>query len=90
MNHAYGIKKYILKEEAELPSAGYNDVVTVSFLSLIFKLMGNLTGENFLPWLSRGKELKIRTPDEMKLSILSAPEVKEVIADLVRERTKEF
>lgn len=31
MNHAYGIKKFILKEEAELPSAGYNDVVTVSY-----------------------------------------------------------
>jgi hypothetical protein len=30
MNHAYGIKKFILKEEAELPSIGYNDVVTVS------------------------------------------------------------
>ncbi len=30
MNHAYGIKKYILKEEAEMPSMGYNDIVTVS------------------------------------------------------------
>ena len=29
MNHAYGIKKFILKEEAELPSVGYNDVLTV-------------------------------------------------------------
>lgn len=28
MNHAYGIKKFILKEEAELPSVGYNDVLT--------------------------------------------------------------
>ena len=31
MNHAYGIKRFILKEEAEMPSAGYNDVVTVSY-----------------------------------------------------------
>lgn len=31
MNHAYGIKRFILKEEAELPSVGYNDVVTVRF-----------------------------------------------------------
>lgn len=31
MNHAYGIKKFILKEEAELPSVGYNDIVTVSY-----------------------------------------------------------
>lgn len=31
MNFAYGIKRFILKEEAELPSVGYNDVITVSF-----------------------------------------------------------
>lgn len=30
MNHAYGIKKFILHEEAELPSVGYNDVVRVT------------------------------------------------------------
>lgn len=29
MNFAYGIKRFILHEEAELPSVGYNDVVTV-------------------------------------------------------------
>jgi len=29
MNFAYGIKRFILKEEAELPSVGYNDVVTL-------------------------------------------------------------
>ena len=27
MNCGYGIKKYILNEEASLPSVGYNDVV---------------------------------------------------------------
>ena len=38
LNHAYGIKKFILKEEAELPSAGYGDVLTVSltFFCLIY------------------------------------------------------
>ena len=37
MNHAYGIKRFILKEEAELPSVGYSDVVTVSLkYDLIF------------------------------------------------------
>ena len=25
MNHAYGVKHYVLKEEAALPSIGYND-----------------------------------------------------------------
>jgi hypothetical protein len=29
MNHAYGIKKFVLNEEAELPSVGYSDIVTV-------------------------------------------------------------
>lgn len=28
MNHAYGIKRFILKEEAEIPSVGYNDIIT--------------------------------------------------------------
>lgn len=32
MNFAYGIKRFILKEEAELPSVGYNDAITVSKL----------------------------------------------------------
>ena len=32
MNFAYGIKRFILKEEAELPSVGYNDVLTVLLL----------------------------------------------------------
>lgn len=48
--------------------------------------MSNLHGENYIPWLSRGKPLKVKTPEEMKQAILNAPEVKEVIADLVRER----
>jgi hypothetical protein len=30
MNWAYGLKRFVLKEEAELPSVGYNDVITVS------------------------------------------------------------
>jgi hypothetical protein len=34
MNHAYGIKRFILKEEAELPSVGYNDVITVKKINL--------------------------------------------------------
>jgi len=38
MNHAYGIKKFILKEEAELPSVGYTDILTVIlFISLMYR-----------------------------------------------------
>jgi len=29
MNHAYGLKKFVLNEEAELPSVDYSDIVTV-------------------------------------------------------------
>ena len=36
MNFAYGIKRFILKEEAELPSVGYNDAIRVRIIN--FKL----------------------------------------------------
>lgn len=81
MNNAYGIKRFILKEEAELPSVGYNDVVT---------FMSAQHGENYIPWLSRGKPLKVRSSEEIKNLILGTHEVKEVIASLVREKTKQY
>ena len=81
MNHAYGIKRFILKEEAEMPSVGYSDVVA---------FMSNQHGENYVPFLSRGKELKVRTPDEIKNLILANNEVKEVMAAMARERTKKL
>jgi len=45
MNLGYGIKNYILKEEASLPSIGYNDVV---------QRMVALKGREFLPWSKQG------------------------------------
>lgn len=58
MNHAYGIKRFVLKEEAELPSVGYNDVIT---------LMSNKHGENYLPYYGRGKPVVgVRPPEELK------------------------
>ena len=41
MNLAYGIKNYILKEEAAMPSMGYNDVV----MRMVQK-----QGRDMLPW----------------------------------------
>jgi len=67
MNHAYGIKKFILKEEAELPSVGYNDVVTY---------MSRRHGENFLPFYTLGRPMKVKTPEEVKKHLLNAPEVR--------------
>lgn len=81
MDYAYGIKRFILKEEAEMPSVGYNDVITY---------MGSKHGENYLPWYSRGKELKVRSIDEMKSIILGSDDVKLAIANLARERTKKY
>lgn len=52
MNHAYGLKRFVLKEEAEIPSLGYNDIVTY---------MSAQHGENYLPWWSRGLPLKVRS-----------------------------
>jgi len=45
-------------------------------------------GENYLPWATRGKPLKIRTPDEIKHMILNSHHVKEVIAKIAREKAK--
>lgn len=81
MNWAYGLKRFVLKEEAELPSVGFNDAVS---------LMQNYVGENFLPFYKMGKQVQVRTLDEMRRLILSADEVKDVIAQTVRERTEKY
>lgn len=46
MNFGFGIKNYILKEEAFLPSMGYNDVVI---------RMVNKKGSDLLPWSKQGR-----------------------------------
>lgn len=37
--------------------------------------MSNRHGENYLPFFKRGKELKIKTPEETKQRILKSKEV---------------
>jgi len=81
MNFAYGLKRFILKEEAELPSVGYNDVIT---------LMSNKQGDNFIPFYNRGRELKLRPIEELKRLILDSDDVKDAIAKVVRERTEMY
>ena len=44
MNHAYGVKHYVLKEEAALPSIGYND-------SLV--RIGKFNLGDMVPWTKR-------------------------------------
>jgi hypothetical protein len=81
MNFAYGIKRFILKEEAELPSVGYNDVIS---------LMSNKHGENFIPYYTRGKPVQVRSIDELKRLILNSDDVRDVVAQVVRERTEQY
>lgn len=53
--------------------------------------MSNTHGENFMPWLyKRGKEVQTRTPEDIRRLVLGAEEVREVIAQTVRERTEKY
>jgi hypothetical protein len=45
--------------------------------------MSNLSGENFLPFSSMGKQIKVRPSEELKQLILGSDEVKEVVAQVV-------
>ena len=82
MNYAYGIKKFILKEEAELPSVGYNDAITL--------MSSKHDMANFIPYYYRGKLVKVRPMDEMKKMVLESEDVKEVIVRMVKKRTQQF
>ena len=77
-NFAYGIKHYILHEEAAVPSLGYGDAVV---------RMEN--SRSILPWKSPGRALlNVKSPDEMKKIILSTSSVKEAMATIVSEKIK--
>jgi len=67
MNVGYGIKHFVLKEEASLPSIGYNDVV---------QRMIQKQAQEWMPWSKAGLPLKVRTPLEMRKIILSKESVK--------------
>lgn len=77
MNLGYGIKNYILKEEAFLPSVGYNDVVI---------RMVNKQGRDLLPWSKSGRPAAVRSREEMIKLILANHSVKEEMAALVKEK----
>ena len=47
-------------------------------------------GENFLPWIKFGKTMNLKTPDEIKQVILGSDEVKDVMANLARQRAKQY
>ena len=77
MNMGYGIKHYVLKEEASLPSIGYNDVVQ--------RMIQNNTRE-WLPWSKSGLPLQVKSQPEIKKLLLGKESVKQAIAQLVKEK----
>ena len=73
MNHAYGVKRYVLHEESALPSAGFNGVPIKKFSLL-----------DWAPWNKKiNWHVETRKTDEMKKLILETDAVKEVMADMV-------
>lgn len=77
-NYAYGIKHFILHEEAAVPSQGYGDAV--------------IRMEKARGWFNfsqPGKPLmNLRSADEMKKIILNTESVKEAMAQIVGEKLK--
>ncbi len=81
MNLAYGIKNYILKEEAAMPSMGYNDVV----MRMVKK-----RGADLLPWSSQGQPAQVRSREEMTKLIMANNTVKAEIAALVKSKLEHY
>lgn len=81
MNLAYGIKNYILKEEASMPSMGYNDVV----MRMISK-----KGRDLLPWSIQGQPAAVRSREEIANLILNKEVVKAEIAALVQKKLEYY
>ena len=76
MNLGYGIKNYILQEEAVMPSMGYNDVVA---------RMKRSAGQ-LLPWSKAGQPAEVRGKEEMTKLIMSKEWVKKEMAALVAQK----
>ena len=78
MNHAYGVKHYVLKEEAVLPSIGYNDsLVRIKAFSFV----------DWAPWSPKHNwTLDKRDLKEMQRMILETDSVKEAIGNIVADK----
>jgi hypothetical protein len=68
-NHAYGIKRYILHEEAYIPSLGYRDARSKMFNPVIARMI-NPTGKGVF-------YKKILSFDETKSIVFSSPWVQQ-------------
>jgi len=80
-NHAYGVKKYILKEETYMPSMGYENAQNKFFYPQLAKLA---------PWQKRNVFHKVVASfEETRTRVLSTPWVKKEIEKLVQAKAKE-
>jgi len=75
-NHAYGLKKYVLEEEAYIPSLGYSDCRIRMFYPQTAKVMQPLLGTSVF-------FKKIRNYEETKQMVFSSKWVKQEQAKLV-------
>lgn len=74
-NHAYGVKRYLLHEEAAVPSYGFGDTM-VSFR--------NYSWTDMKPWSKKlNWEFELRPTKEMEKVVLATDSVKEAIGDIV-------
>lgn len=78
MNHAYGVKHYVLKEEASLPSLGYNDsLVRIASFSVA----------DLAPWTKKVNwNMQTRNVKEMQQMVLDTESVKEALGVIVAEK----
>ena len=74
-NHAYGVKHYVLKEEAVLPSLGFGDSL-VPIKSFGFA--------DWAPWSKKVSwNMNVRLTADMERLVLETDSVKEAIAEIV-------
>lgn len=75
MNHAYGVKRYLLHEEAAVPSEGFGDSLVP---------IRNFKLTDLVPWSKKiNWEFDVRPTKAMEQLILETDSVKEAIGDIV-------
>ena len=78
MNHAFGVKHYLLKEEAVLPSQGFND-------SLVLIKSFGIT--DWAPWTKKVNwNMDVRPTEDMERLVLETNSVQEAIGEIVARK----
>jgi len=78
MNHAYGVKHYLLKEEAVIPSEGFGDALVH---------VGSFGIRDWVPWTDKVNwNMATRPQSDMQRMVLETDSVKEAIAEIVAKK----